>query len=138
DKATMEVPAPFAGKVTSVIGEPGTRLKVGQVILSYQSDGTKMEAPAAAPHRATPAVTAVSVAAPANGPTGGTATAVAAPSVRHLARRLGIDLARIRGSGPAGRILLDDLAPLIAKQDGPVKARPAEPTADYGRPGTRV
>jgi pyruvate dehydrogenase E2 component (dihydrolipoamide acetyltransferase)/2-oxoisovalerate dehydrogenase E2 component (dihydrolipoyl transacylase) len=137
DKATMEVPAPFAGRITAVQGEPGTRLKIGQVILSYQPDGTKMEAPAAAPQRATPAVATVA-AAPANGPTGGTSTAVAAPSVRHLARKLGIDLARVHGSGPAGRILLDDLAPLMAKQDGPTKTRTPEPPADYGRPGTRV
>ena len=139
DKATMEVPAPFAGKVTSVTGEPGTRLKVGQVILSYQPDGTKMEAPVAAPQRAAPMVaTATAAAAPVNGPTGGTATTVAAPSVRHLARKLGIDLARVHGTGPAGRILLDDLAPLIAKQDGAPKTRTPEPATDYGRPGTRV
>ena len=36
DKATMEVPAPFAGKITSVVGEAGSNRKVGQVILSYR------------------------------------------------------------------------------------------------------
>jgi len=75
---------------------------------------------------------------PVNGPTDGATTAVAAPSVRHLARKLGIDLARIRGSGPAGRILLDDLAPMIVKQAGPAKAKPGPPPMDYGRPGTRI
>jgi pyruvate dehydrogenase E2 component (dihydrolipoamide acetyltransferase)/2-oxoisovalerate dehydrogenase E2 component (dihydrolipoyl transacylase) len=56
--------------------------------------------------------------------------------VRHLARKLGIDLRRIRGTGPAGRILLDDLAPHLA---GPGQTpRAAEPPAEYGRPGTRV
>jgi 2-oxoisovalerate dehydrogenase E2 component (dihydrolipoyl transacylase) len=140
DKATMEVPAPFAGKVITVVGEPGKTLKVGQVILSYQPDGAKTEAPVAVGPRAAPAAAvAVPVAAhPVNGPTDGAATAVAAPSVRHLARKLGIDLARIRGSGPAGRILLDDLAPLIVKQAGPAKAKPSPPPMDYGRPGTRI
>jgi len=140
DKATMEVPAPFAGKVTSTVGEPGMTLKVGQVILSYQQDGAKAEVPVAPSQRAAPAAavsTAVAV-APSNGPAGGTATAVAAPSVRHLARKLGIDLARVRGTGPAGRILLDDLVPLIVKQAGPAKAKAAEPPIDYGRPGTRI
>src|SRR5436309_10479056 len=98
DKATMEVPAPFAGKVTAVTGEPGARLKVGQTILSYQQDGAKVEAPAPIVSRAAPAAVAAApvAAAVANGP-----AVVAAPSVRHLARKLGIDLARIRGSGPA-------------------------------------
>ena len=47
DKATMEVPAPFAGKIMTVIGEPGATLKVGQVILSYNAvgDGAKLEEP---------------------------------------------------------------------------------------------
>ena len=40
DKATMEVPAPFAGKVSAVNGEPGARLKVGQTILSYHYLGS--------------------------------------------------------------------------------------------------
>jgi 2-oxoisovalerate dehydrogenase E2 component (dihydrolipoyl transacylase) len=141
DKATMEVPAPFAGKVTSVVGEPGSKLKVGQTILSYQSDGAKVEAPVAAAARTAPtaAVAAsAAVSAPVNGPTERAATAVAAPSVRHLARKLGIDLSRIRGTGPAGRVLLDDLAPHIVKQSTPAKAKPGPPPMDYGRPGTRI
>jgi pyruvate dehydrogenase E2 component (dihydrolipoamide acetyltransferase)/2-oxoisovalerate dehydrogenase E2 component (dihydrolipoyl transacylase) len=63
---------------------------------------------------------------------------VAAPSVRHLARKLGIDLARIRGSGPAGRILLDDLAPLLSRDGAAARQRPTEPPPEYGRPGTRI
>src|SRR5262245_57239321 len=84
DKATMEVPAPFAGKITSVVGEPGARLKVGQVILSFQ-DG-RAEAPATAAQK--PAVAAVertvTTVPRTNGSSGG-AIPVAAPSVRHLA-----------------------------------------------------
>jgi pyruvate dehydrogenase E2 component (dihydrolipoamide acetyltransferase)/2-oxoisovalerate dehydrogenase E2 component (dihydrolipoyl transacylase) len=137
DKATMEVPAPFNGKIMSVNGDPGARLRVGQTILSYQGDGAKAEAPAPVVERAAP----VAVAAPAtagavrtgsNGP-----GVVAAPSVRHLARKLGIELARIRGSGPGGRILLDDLTPLISR-DRTAKPSVAEPATDYGQPGTRI
>jgi 2-oxoisovalerate dehydrogenase E2 component (dihydrolipoyl transacylase) len=138
DKATMEVPAPFAGKITAVIGEPGATLKVGQVILSYQTDGSKVEVAAPIAQRAAAvAAPAIPVAVAANGPPN-SGTVIAAPSVRHLARKLGIDLAKIRGSGPAGRILLDDLTPLILKQSSPAKHRSAEPPADYGRAGTRV
>jgi pyruvate dehydrogenase E2 component (dihydrolipoamide acetyltransferase)/2-oxoisovalerate dehydrogenase E2 component (dihydrolipoyl transacylase) len=53
-----------------------------------------------------------------------------------MARKLGIDLAAIHGSGPEGRILLDDLAPRIPSPAKP--AAPAEVTPDYGKPGTRI
>jgi pyruvate dehydrogenase E2 component (dihydrolipoamide acetyltransferase)/2-oxoisovalerate dehydrogenase E2 component (dihydrolipoyl transacylase) len=105
-------------------------------VLSYQPEGGKVDAPAPVVERAPAAVAAPPVAAAtvrngSNGP-----GVVAAPSVRHLARKLGIDLARIRGSGPAGRILLDDLTPLISRDGG---AKPqAAPTEDYGKPGTRI
>jgi 2-oxoisovalerate dehydrogenase E2 component (dihydrolipoyl transacylase) len=137
DKATMEVPAPFAGKVTTVNGEPGARLKIGQVILSYQQDGAKAEAPV---ERAAPAAVApVTVpSATVNGSGGNGPAVVAAPSVRHLARKLGIDLARIRGSGPAGRILLDDLAPLFSREGTTAKSKATEQPPEYGKPGTRM
>jgi pyruvate dehydrogenase E2 component (dihydrolipoamide acetyltransferase)/2-oxoisovalerate dehydrogenase E2 component (dihydrolipoyl transacylase) len=133
DKATMEVPAPFAAKVTSVVGESGAKLKVGQVILTYQGDGRAepvVKTPVAVAEKAMPMPTKT------NGLTGG-AIAVAAPSVRHLARKMGIDLSRVRGSGPAGRILLEDLAPFLGREL-PAKPRAAEPAAEYGRPGTRM
>jgi pyruvate dehydrogenase E2 component (dihydrolipoamide acetyltransferase)/2-oxoisovalerate dehydrogenase E2 component (dihydrolipoyl transacylase) len=139
DKATMEVPAPFTGKVTAVTGEPGARLKVGQVILSYQGEGARSEAPVAIAERAAPAAAAPAApAAAASRPADNGLAVVAAPSVRHLARKLGIDLARIRGSGPAGRILLDDLTPLIARGGVAVKVQSAGPPPEYGRPGTRI
>jgi len=74
DKATMEVPAPFAGKITTVGGEPGARLKVGQTILTYQQDGPRVEA-------APVAERAVAVAAPvaASGATSASAAAGEAP-----------------------------------------------------------
>jgi pyruvate dehydrogenase E2 component (dihydrolipoamide acetyltransferase)/2-oxoisovalerate dehydrogenase E2 component (dihydrolipoyl transacylase) len=137
DKATMEVPAPFSGKVTAITGEPGARLKIGQVILSYQQDGAKAEAPAPVVERAGPVATSAPVAAPAARAGGNGVSVVAAPSVRHLARKLGIDLARIRGSGPAGRILLDDLTPLMSR-DGKAKPPTAGPPPEYGKPGTRI
>ena len=55
DKATMEVPAPFAGKITAVTGEPGARLKVGQPILAFQADGARAEAAPAVAERPAPA-----------------------------------------------------------------------------------
>ncbi|MGL6097482.1 MAG: dihydrolipoamide acetyltransferase family protein, partial [Fimbriiglobus sp.] len=73
----------------------------------------------------------------------GTATLAppAAPSVRHLARKLGVDLANVRGTGPAGRILLDDLAPFLkpkAAPDAAPKAGTDLTRLDFGVAGTRV
>jgi pyruvate dehydrogenase E2 component (dihydrolipoamide acetyltransferase)/2-oxoisovalerate dehydrogenase E2 component (dihydrolipoyl transacylase) len=59
-----------------------------------------------------------------------------------LARKLGVDLARVRGSGPHGRILLDDLTPYLAPKSNngprPAPSGPEVPKPDFGVPGTRV
>jgi len=144
DKATMEVPAPFAGTITSVTGEPGQRIKVGETILAYTPSGASDAGLSPAPKRAETAVAAPAVtAAPAtitaaNGrsPSGG---AIASPSVRHFARKLGIDLARVHGTGPGGRILIDDLTGHVRRgpDDKPAKKEQAL-VLDFGVPGTRV
>jgi pyruvate dehydrogenase E2 component (dihydrolipoamide acetyltransferase)/2-oxoisovalerate dehydrogenase E2 component (dihydrolipoyl transacylase) len=138
DKATMEIPSPFAGTITELRAKPGDTIKVGDVILAY----TGAEQPAAAPTpTAVPRVTK-SVPANRNGPVraevGGRLPVKAAPSVRHLARQLGIDLARVHGSGPEGRVLVEDLAPLVSPATGEAPRRPSEPRPDYGKPGTRI
>lgn len=137
DKATMEVPAPFAGTVTATRAEPGARINVGQVVLEYTPDGAN-PAPRAeglVPSALAPATKAEGTPpsarkVQANGP-----AVAAAPSVRLLARRLGIDLAAVRGTGPGGRVLHDDLAPFLTRPADAPPAKPAGP--DYGRLGTR-
>ena len=153
DKATMEVPAPFAGKITALSAEPGQKIKVGDTILTYTPAGAAEPAAAVA----TPVQRGASVEVPVQSrppagepePTGSNghgltvdsghaATPVAAPSVRHLARKLGIDLHRVRGSGPAGRILLDDLAPFLKPPAPAGEKAPEAPPFDFGVPGSRV
>jgi pyruvate dehydrogenase E2 component (dihydrolipoamide acetyltransferase)/2-oxoisovalerate dehydrogenase E2 component (dihydrolipoyl transacylase) len=63
-------------------------------------------------------------------------TVKAAPSVRLMARKLGIDLSQIRGSGPQGRILIEDLSRYVLPS-GAAKPDGAAVQADYGKPGTR-
>jgi len=142
DKATMDVPAPFSGTINSIVGEVGQRLKVGDMILAYSPAGSTEIAPAT--KKAEPVAAAVAtVAAPVNGhttaPTGKAAPA-AAPSVRHLARKLGIDLAQIAGTGPNGRILIDDLTRQIsqAPTQAPANKKEAALALDFGIAGTRV
>ena len=145
DKATMEVPAPFAGTVTALRARPGDQVKVGDVVLTYTPAGQAEPAPAVlAKVEATVSAAPVPQSAPANGPSAPSRPAdlpiKAAPSVRYLARKLGINLSQVRGTGPGGRILLDDLSNRLreAGPDGSARPAPAEPRPDYGRPGTRV
>ena len=147
DKATMEVPAPFAGTLTALRAEPGQKIKVGDSILSYTPAGQpagKEAEPPAEPARieATPS-SAVSESAQRNGPTLPASRSdllvKAAPSVRLMARKMGIDLAHVHGSGPQGRIVIDDLSAVLANP-GAAPTRPAAtaPHADYGVPGSRI
>ena len=132
DKATMEVPAPFAGTIGTLRAQPGQAIKVGQPLLSYESASQ-----AVAPPEPRPRLPAAPL---PNGPlraAGADRLPVkAAPSVRQLARKLGIDLAALHGSGPEGRILIEDLTPRIQAPATP--STRAEVVADYGKPGTRI
>ncbi len=132
DKAAMEVPAPFSGSITTLRAEPGQKIKVGEVVLSYAPIGQAAAVrPSVAPAPAAPVLT--------NGPAAPVLNRLlvkAAPSVRQMARKLGVDLASVHGSGPEGRILIEDLAPRIhSAHEAPA---PAPKPPDYGKPGTRI
>jgi 2-oxoisovalerate dehydrogenase E2 component (dihydrolipoyl transacylase) len=129
DKATVEIPAPCDGTVTTIIGEAGDILPVGVVCIEFEVDGdgnasASDEAPAkeeveskpeptpepvAAPEPAPqPEAAPVSVAGPAVERAPGTKP-LASPAVRQRARSAGVDLYHVAGSGPAGRITHADL-----------------------------
>lgn len=147
DKATMELPSPFAGSITALRAQPGQMIKVGQVLLTYENaskpgpdprpsgSGLEGRSQSGAAQRA---------ATVANGPVrseaAGRLPVKAAPSVRQMARKLGIDLSAIHGSGPEGRILLEDLTSRMQTAGINPAARPnrADVVADYGKPGTRI
>src|SRR5262245_36017297 len=109
DKATMEVPAPFAGTITRLAAEPGQQLKVGDIILSYDGANGVAEPVAKVATDGAGNGPVVTVATP-TAPAGIDLRVKASPSVRQMARKLGIDLNRVRGSGPDGRVLIEDLA----------------------------
>jgi pyruvate dehydrogenase E2 component (dihydrolipoamide acetyltransferase)/2-oxoisovalerate dehydrogenase E2 component (dihydrolipoyl transacylase) len=142
DKATMEVPSPFAGTITALHAEPGTQVKVGQVVLAFEGKGESTPAllpeartSADGPPPGRPALARPAVAARANGPG---VPVKAAPSVRYLARKLGVDINRVHGSGPEGRILVEDLTSHVQAGAAPAVSAPAPPKPDYGTPGTRI
>jgi 2-oxoisovalerate dehydrogenase E2 component (dihydrolipoyl transacylase) len=155
DKATMEVPAPFAGTITGLQVEPGQVIKVGQGILTYTPAGQPEEAlpvpetreAVVSPNKIamTPSVEPAHVAVGREASNGPSFTASrpdspikAAPSVRYMARKLGIDLGRVRGTGPEGRILIGDLSAHVMAPDGKGRPPAAEPRPDYGTPGSRI
>jgi len=128
EKATMDVPSPAAGTVKQLHVAPGGRVSAGDLIATLDSEGataaTSGAAAPAAPPPASggapasppppPAAAAVAVAAPPPAPAVSPAvlagsTAHASPSVRQLARELGVDLGRVSGSGAKGRILDTDV-----------------------------
>jgi pyruvate dehydrogenase E2 component (dihydrolipoamide acetyltransferase)/2-oxoisovalerate dehydrogenase E2 component (dihydrolipoyl transacylase) len=133
DKATMEVPSPFVGMIEELRAEAGHKVKVGEVLLTYSPVGTPAAVGAGAP-----ALSASEPLRPALSQNGhGKSSRLpvkAAPSVRLMARKLGIDLGEIQGSGPGGRIIVDDLSSRLATA-GDGKRRPLP---DYGKPGTRL
>src|SRR5262245_54498267 len=163
DKATMEVPAPFAGTGLAPKADPGQQLRVSPAALSYAPTGQDQPAPAPPrPAEEKPAPAAAPAAGPgSNGPSRALLPVKAAPSVRYMARKLGIDLAQVAGSGPEGRVLIQDLTdrirraqpphpqPLSPQGRGGQEILPSplggegsgvrgRPRPDYGKPGTKI
>ena len=127
EKAVATIPSTAAGKVTKLFVKAGDKLSVGQRILSLSEDGASPAPPAAkakaAPEPEVAEQEATQTAAPkeeaeveegAPQPREGV-TPAAAPSIRKLARDLGIDLARVRGSQRGGRIVLEDVRAYIQR-----------------------
>ena len=144
DKAVIEVPCPPGGRIEKVLVKKGETVKVGQALVLLGAAGAAPAAPpkpapaqpavaqqptAAAP--APPAAVPPAVEAPRPvaiepEPVAATATVdPAGPAVRRLARELGVDLARVRGSGPAGRIVREDVIAAVRQaSSGAPAARP--------------
>lgn len=142
DKATMEVPSPFAGTITQTVGVAGTKIKIGEVVLRYeQTNGVPNAAPKPLAVAVAESKTLVSTPLKIEADALNLPAPIAAPSVRHLARKLGVDLKHVHGTGPAGRILLEDVSQQVARKADASASKPAKtplPPMDFGKPGTRV
>ncbi len=151
DKALVEIPSPFAGRVTEVLAKAGAQMNVGDVIARVETDGLaatdtddapmpvaepevpapepdskKSDAPSAPPPSAPPMAESESqptsrIAAPRP------PTAPAAPSIRRLARELGVDIYGVSGSGPGGRITEADIKTHVRRQRPGVSGVSAAP-----------
>jgi len=150
DKATMDVPAPFGGTVQEVKLKVGDKVSEGAVVLTLSTGGSGATAAAAAPpapaaaaSAAAPAAPpAAAVAAPAQSPAAagideaGFALAYASPAVRKVSRELGVDLGRVKGSGPKGRVLKEDVE--AAAKGAPAAKAPAAAPAGAGVGGVEL
>ncbi|ENA0611137.1 pyruvate dehydrogenase complex dihydrolipoyllysine-residue acetyltransferase [Enterobacter bugandensis] len=144
DKASMEVPAPFAGTVKEIKISTGDKVSTGSLIMVFEVEGA---APAAAPAAAAapapaaaPAQAAKPAAAPAAKAEGKSEFAEndayvhATPLIRRLAREFGVNLAKVKGTGRKGRILREDVQTYVKDAVKRAEAAPAA-AAGGGIPG---
>ncbi|MJX45440.1 pyruvate dehydrogenase complex dihydrolipoyllysine-residue acetyltransferase [Salmonella enterica] len=141
DKASMEVPAPFAGTVKEIKISTGDKVSTGSLIMVFEVEGA---APAAAPAKQQAAASALAAktekpAAPAAKAESKSEFAEndayvhATPLIRRLAREFGVNLAKVKGTGRKGRILREDVQAYV--KDAIKRAEAAPAAAGGGIPG---
>ena len=155
DKAVVEVPSPVSGSVTAIHVAAGDKAAVGQLIVTLETDGATA-ANDACPPTAPPAVAepppdappapvempaATTVSPPASMVQETRSGAPAAPSVRRLAREIGVNIREVPGSGPGGRVSAEDVKryartrPFDKSDTTPIAAPVDAPLPDFSRWG---
>jgi pyruvate/2-oxoglutarate dehydrogenase complex dihydrolipoamide acyltransferase (E2) component len=124
DKATAEIPSPFAGVVTRIHVGEGDIVPVGTVLISIDdgSEGAPEPERSMAETQVTPTETRADTGS-------GNGDAKAMPPVRKLAREIGVDITKVSGSGPGGRILREDVEAFAAATTSEVDAAVPSPSA---------
>jgi pyruvate dehydrogenase E2 component (dihydrolipoamide acetyltransferase) len=102
DKATVDIPSPYAGTVLRLLVSEGELVPVGTELVLIGEEGEAIPEPSPPP-AAAPAPPAVAA------PAGGSARVAATPLVRKVAEGLGVDLATVAGTGPGGRVTEEDV-----------------------------
>lgn len=151
DKATMDVPSIVAGTIEKVLVSTGDKVSLGSPIAEIDAEATTVAAPQAAAPAAAPAPpppAPIEAPAPSAAPRdlppineAGFSKAHASPSVRKLARELGVDLVQVKGTGAKSRILHDDVKAfvkaILTGASSPVTgpALPQLPKVDFAKFG---
>src|SRR5881296_1437926 len=137
EKAVAPIPSTASGTVTKLRVKEGDKISVGQVILSIDTGGAEVkqakqdaDAKAPTPGRLPPAVFELVEAEKGveEAPAKPEAELAAAPSLRRIARELGIDLSRVRGSERGGRIVIADLRGYVQRLQT-LASKPRTPVA---------
>jgi len=144
DKASMEVPAPFAGTVKEIKVNTGDKVSTGSLIMVFEVAGKSSAGAAPAPSAAKTETAAAVAPAPAStanknaaATTGANAKSEfaendayvhATPVIRRLAREFGVDLAKVKGTGRKGRILREDIQTYVKEAVKRAEAAPAAAT----------
>jgi pyruvate dehydrogenase E2 component (dihydrolipoamide acetyltransferase) len=132
DKANVEIPSPKSGRILRIHAKVGEKVKVGGILVTIdEGSGASTSAPSppstklgsGEPARGASAPAAAPAAAPA--PMEGAGRVLATPRIRKIAAERGIDLSRLRGTGPGGRIQESDLEQPVAAVAAPSMAAPA-------------
>ncbi|WPD74793.1 pyruvate dehydrogenase complex dihydrolipoyllysine-residue acetyltransferase [Dickeya fangzhongdai] len=141
DKASMEVPAPFAGTVKEIKVSTGSKVKTGTLIMVFEVEGAAPAAAApvaAAPAPAASAPTAAPAAAKADSKgefAENDAYIHATPVIRRLAREFGVNLAKVKGTGRKGRILREDVQAYVKEAVKRAESSPAAGATGGSLPG---
>ncbi len=109
DKASVEIPSPYTGKVEEILVKPGDIVKVGDVLIKFSNGAADEEQPQKHP------VKAVETASPTAASTGKTGPVPASPATRRLARERGIDLRQVAPTGPGGLVTAEDVRTFAEK-----------------------
>ncbi len=121
DKASMEVPAPFAGTVKEIKVNVGDKVSTGSLIMVFEVAGEAGAVAPAAKQEAAPAAKAEGKSEFAEND----AYVHATPLIRRLAREFGVNLAKVKGTGRKGRILREDVQAYVKEAIKRAEAAPA-------------
>lgn len=145
DKASMEVPAPFAGTVKELKVNVGDKVSTGSLIMVFEVEGAAPAAAPAAKQEAAAPAAAAQPSKPAAAPAAkaesksefaeNDAYVHATPLIRRLAREFGVNLAKVKGTGRKGRILREDVQAYVKEAVKRAEAAPAAAASGGSLPG---
>ncbi len=133
DKVTVQIPSPFEGKVMKIYFKEGEIAKVGSALLDIGGSSVDKESQPPQPQERVNKEEPPIATAKEGGEEGSSSAVLAPPAVRKLAREKGIDLSKVKGSGPGGRITVKDLEAFVtapAEKVTPAAVRPETVTAE--------